>query len=190
MNEKINTLLAMGPFALRPYERIAYGRGLVSGEALIAKGSGNVTIAEFEDAEYAEAILGILNDARVRSLNDKPTSAPTAASTNLRDAVREYLRLVDAAPVGGAMDRVFDVGMLRAILRDEDARAIASIDWTVSVDGPDAGRCNTSPEFVRLSARVSEIIRDSAHALIQGDSRGVGGLIMAQLAHVENVGPR
>lgn len=65
--------------------------------------------------------------------------------------------------------------------------ALDAIDrnWTV---GPE-GRANTSERYLALSARVGEILRNSAHDLIAGRTDGVGALIMAQLAHKEGLGP-
>ncbi len=58
-------------------------------------------------------------------------------------------------------------------------------DWTCD----EKGRCNSSSEFNRLVARVEQIIRNSAHSLINGDVNGVACLIVAQLAHVEGFAP-
>lgn len=60
-------------------------------------------------------------------------------------------------------------------------------DWTVD---PVTKRCNSSPEFLRLTAAVERLIRDSAHTLIAGRADNVAGLIMAQLAHVHGMRPK
>ena len=57
-------------------------------------------------------------------------------------------------------------------------------DWTLD---PRTGRCNSSVEFMRLRNEVGRLIRDSAHDLIVGRAEDVGGLIMAQLAHVHGL---
>lgn len=58
-------------------------------------------------------------------------------------------------------------------------------DWTQDRNG----RSNSSPEFRRLSAEVERIIRGDAFHIINGRADMTARLIMAQLAHKQNVGP-
>ena len=51
-------------------------------------------------------------------------------------------------------------------------------DWTKK-----NGRSNSSDNYLELVDVVDELIKDSAHALIRGESHFVAGLIMAQLVH-------
>ena len=57
-------------------------------------------------------------------------------------------------------------------------------DWTSNGRGS-----NNSPRFLELCKAVEALIRGDAHMLIQGRADRTAGLIMAQLAHVHNVGP-
>jgi hypothetical protein len=57
-------------------------------------------------------------------------------------------------------------------------------DWTAH-----DGRSNSSPLFLELCDEVGRLIRGEAFSLIRGDTRGVGGLIMAQLAHKHGMVP-
>lgn len=58
-------------------------------------------------------------------------------------------------------------------------------DWTKSKDG----RSNSSSEFDTLVHAVEQLIREQAHALINGRIDAVAHLIMAQLAHVWKLVP-
>jgi len=58
-------------------------------------------------------------------------------------------------------------------------------DWTCD----EAGMSNSSAEFDRLCREVERLIRGDAHHLIGGRADLTACLIMAQLAHVHNVGP-
>lgn len=82
----------------------------------------------------------------------------------------EYVRNVQSVPGGRA-------GLVRC--RDCGDRVAEGIgDWTIKNDV-----YNSSALFVSLSEDVAQIIRNSAHALLNGDADDVGRLIMAQLAH-------
>lgn len=60
-------------------------------------------------------------------------------------------------------------------------------DWTVD---PETGVSNSSPEFLELAVFVGELVREQAHSLLNGGhSTNAGRFIMAQLAHIKNVGP-
>ncbi len=67
----------------------------------------------------------------------------------------------------------------------EEACSVSGYDWT-SKDG----RTNSSDEFIELGEFVGQIIRDSAFDIVSGRTDKVGHLIMAQLAHIKNLGPR
>ena len=60
-------------------------------------------------------------------------------------------------------------------------------DWTTD---PETGRCNSSPKFLHLVSEVDRLIRGQSHALLNGHCHFVASLIVAQLAHVHDVGPR
>lgn len=57
-------------------------------------------------------------------------------------------------------------------------------DWTSA-----GGRANNSRRFEQLVGFVDDIIRTSGHDLINGRSKSVARLILAQLAHCQNLGP-
>lgn len=60
-------------------------------------------------------------------------------------------------------------------------------DWTVD---PETGRSNSSPEFLRLKAEIADLIRhNGGTALSHLWAHSTAGLILAQLAHVHDVGP-
>ena len=60
-------------------------------------------------------------------------------------------------------------------------------DWTID---PETGISNSSPEFLELALFVGELVRMEAHILLDGGhATNAGRLIMAQLAHIKNVGP-
>jgi hypothetical protein len=60
-------------------------------------------------------------------------------------------------------------------------------DWTVD---PETGRSNSSPAFLELAEFVGRLVKNQAKGLLEGRSpESAGILIMAQLAHVKNVGP-
>jgi hypothetical protein len=60
-----------------------------------------------------------------------------------------------------------------------------STDWTRD----EAGRSNGGELFESLADEVARLIRSSSHSLLNGDSEGVGRLIMAQLAHKHGLSP-
>ena len=60
-------------------------------------------------------------------------------------------------------------------------------DWTYDRK---SGFANASAEYERLSQEVGRLIQSSAHLLMRGGSYQVGGLIMAQLAHVHDLAPK
>lgn len=59
-------------------------------------------------------------------------------------------------------------------------------DWTHD----EQGRSNASKEFIRLCRVVECLIRNDAHALINGHADATARLIMAQLAHTQGMAPR
>lgn len=59
-------------------------------------------------------------------------------------------------------------------------------DWTVD---PETGRSNSSSEFNHMVFVVGEMIRDSAHSLLRGDTETVARSIMATLAHKYGLTP-
>jgi hypothetical protein len=68
-----------------------------------------------------------------------------------------------------------------------ETEGVSAHDWTAD---PETGASNSSPEFIELAQFVSGLIRNEAHRLLDGHSpESAGRLIMAQLAHVKNVGP-
>ena len=59
-------------------------------------------------------------------------------------------------------------------------------DWTYD---PDSGRTNSVPEYVALVAEVGRLMRNSLHVIDPQVIDGTARLIMAQLAHVQNLVP-
>jgi hypothetical protein len=59
-------------------------------------------------------------------------------------------------------------------------------DWTAD---PATGRTNSSEEYLRIVGEVERLIRESAHALINGGVWRTAALIVAQLAHVHHLAP-
>lgn len=57
-------------------------------------------------------------------------------------------------------------------------------DWTAA-----DGISSTSDMFNELVQAVAELLEDQAHALIQGKTERVAGLIVAQLAHRHGLSP-
>lgn len=57
-------------------------------------------------------------------------------------------------------------------------------DWTEK-----DGRSNSSDLYVELSNEIGQIIRDSAHSLLAGQSNDVGRLILSRLAHTHGFAP-
>jgi len=53
-------------------------------------------------------------------------------------------------------------------------------DWTVD---PITHRSNSSPFFHFMTERVNEMILNSARDIVQGRTRNLAGLILAQLTH-------
>ena len=53
------------------------------------------------------------------------------------------------------------------------------VDWTIGKDG----RINSSNEYLRLCDIVTEVVKESAHDLINGNTNKVSRLIVANLAH-------
>ena len=61
----------------------------------------------------------------------------------------------------------------------------STTDWTQD----DAGRSNSSPEFLRLVAAVARLIRNDAQVLLAGNAEMTARLIVAQLAHAHGLAP-
>jgi len=51
------------------------------------------------------------------------------------------------------------------------------------------GKSNSSVRYLQLVEAVNAIIRGSAHQLLTGDSYGVAGLIVSQLAYYHGLRP-
>jgi len=52
-------------------------------------------------------------------------------------------------------------------------------DWTADENG----RSNSSEMFIVIVTHVEDLIRSSGSQIVNGNIRGVAGLIVAQLAH-------
>jgi hypothetical protein len=59
-------------------------------------------------------------------------------------------------------------------------------NWTVDAQ---TGASNSSAEFIKLVTEVEQIIRNGAHALINGQVNAVAGVIVATLAHKYGMAP-
>ena len=59
-------------------------------------------------------------------------------------------------------------------------------DWTKDENG----NTNSSQKYIQCVNHVEQLLRDSAHTLIAGRADLVARLIVAQLAHVEELGPQ
>lgn len=57
-------------------------------------------------------------------------------------------------------------------------------DWTMR-----GGHTNSGREFTFLITEVERLVREGAHSLLNGRADQVARVIMAQLAHVHDVGP-
>ena len=60
-------------------------------------------------------------------------------------------------------------------------------DWTVD---PTTGRSNSSPEFLRLVAEITNLINGEAANLMTGKAEDTAILILAQLAHKHGLAPQ
>lgn len=67
----------------------------------------------------------------------------------------------------------------------DNGRCPKAVDWTQD----DEGRSNSSDLFLSLVGEVERLIRNDAHALLNGRVDQTARLVVAQLAHVHGLGP-